>query len=216
MPPQIPRGGSPACLALEALAASCILIDTLFITTREWRGTDAGVPTRPASHAPRRLRPKQVRPRSRVSGLTAKLVLVFSSESFLRTEPPEDLAVRLSFWVPKEASTAAPLEGLCRQQGRSQFPAAIGRARSRRALSYPLQSPAGKQSHCRVSTVPGGGHPPAATGQTRIMASSGEDESEGGGPQATVLSTVSLASFECGLLLCSGLTPGLSGNICAP
>ena len=60
-------------------------------------GQEVDVPTQPASRAPRRLRPKDMRPRRRVSGLTAKLMLFFSSESLLRTEPCEDLAVRLSF-----------------------------------------------------------------------------------------------------------------------
>ena len=96
MPPQIPRGSSPACPASESLTTSRIPIHTLLVATPRW-GTGADVPTRPALHAPRRLRPQEVRSRRRVLGATGKLQLFFSSESHLRIEPYKDAAVGLFF-----------------------------------------------------------------------------------------------------------------------
>ena len=46
---------------------------------------------------PRRLRPKEVRPRSRVSGAIGKLQLFLSSKSHLRIELFKNTAIRFFF-----------------------------------------------------------------------------------------------------------------------
>ena len=55
------------------------------------------MPTGQISHAPRRLRPKEVRPRSRVSGSVSKLRLFSFPESRLRAESDTGDVVSLFF-----------------------------------------------------------------------------------------------------------------------
>ena len=88
-------------------------------------------------HAPRRLRPKEVRLRSRVSGLIFKLLLFFSSESLLRSEPLENTVVRLSFSRPKEASAAALLGGCTVSCADRSF----GKQSAERSYVVPFPSP---------------------------------------------------------------------------
>ena len=85
MPPQVSRGDPPACTSFKARTAGRIPLGTSFLATRGG-ATDAGVPTQPASHASLRLRPKEVRSRSRGWGSVCKLKLCSSPESHLRVE----------------------------------------------------------------------------------------------------------------------------------
>ena len=126
------------------------------------------MPTQPASHAPCRLRPKEVRPRSRVSGPAPKLKLLSSSESRLRIESDTGDVVSLfcsraqgglsrsaTGRVVSAAPQSAPRDGIALVPGLADLPQG-----SNRTLA--------------LVRSPSVGHPPAAAKEEQPVASSGE------------------------------------------
>ena len=71
-------------------------------------GTDADVPTQPALHASLRLRSKELRSRSRVSGSVSKLKLFASPERRLRIESDTVHLVFLSFSRAQKGLSSSP------------------------------------------------------------------------------------------------------------
>ena len=103
VPPQISRGEPPACTTPEAPTA----------TRGRGGGTHADVSTQPVSHVPRRLRPKELRSRSRVSGSVPKLQLFSSPESRLRIESDTGDVVPFFFsWAQRGLSRSATRRGV--------------------------------------------------------------------------------------------------------
>ena len=79
-----------------------------FVTRHPRGGADADVPTQPASHEPRRLRPNEMRSRRRVAGSVSNLKLFSSPESRLRIESDTADLVSLFFSRAQRGLSSSP------------------------------------------------------------------------------------------------------------
>ena len=158
------------------------------------------MPTRPALHAPRRLRPKEVRSRSRVSGAIGKLQLFVSSESHMCIEPYKDTAVRLFFLLAQRGLSCSAARRIASPAAHLAVPRSNRPRRMAACLFFAfllsIESHTGKQPHHSARPLPSAGHSSTATAKKLAMASSGEDAGEDDGPHATVLSAVALRKLR--------------------
>ena len=161
VPPQVFRGDPPACTSSEAPTVGRIPLGTSFPATRwGWGGgTDADVPTQPASHAPRRQCPKEMRSRSRVKGSASKLKFSFSSESRLRTESDTPDLVSFFFLWPKEASTAVLRLESFRQQRGQPIHLVARTSQQHRIGPWSFPPSTGKQPHSTLFRRPSAEYP---------------------------------------------------------
>ena len=190
MPPQICKGDPPACTSFKAPTAGRLPLGISVPATRGGGGgTDADVPTQPALHAPRRQRPKQVRPRRSISGFASKLQLFFLLKVAYASSRTQSTSFLSSLLGPKEASAATLRLGSHRQQRGQPIHAVARIAHQHRTGPWSPRQPTGKQPHSSALPQTQRRAPqPAPAEDEQPMASSGEETGEGASPRTTVLS----------------------------